>query len=120
MIGTAFSVMIRLELAAPGVQFLSGDHQLFNVIISAHAFIMIFFMVMPGLVGGFGKICINMNTIKRHLSIKKELKSHTGPTELELRSKLGAYLAGLIEADGTFAVHNKDSNIKKYNPKIAV
>lgn len=54
MIGTAFSVMIRLELASPGVQFLSGDHQLFNVIISAHAFIMIFFMVMPGLVGGFG------------------------------------------------------------------
>jgi hypothetical protein len=47
MIGTAFSVMIRLELAAPGVQFLSGDHQLFNVIISAHAFIMIFFMVKP-------------------------------------------------------------------------
>jgi hypothetical protein len=45
MIGTAFSVMIRLELAAPGVQFLAGDHQLFNVIISAHAFIMIFFMV---------------------------------------------------------------------------
>jgi cytochrome c oxidase subunit 1 len=54
MIGTAFSVIIRMELAAPGVQFLQGDHQLFNVIISAHAFIMIFFMVMPGLVGGFG------------------------------------------------------------------
>jgi len=45
MIGTAFSVLIRLELAAPGVQFLQGDHQLFNVIITAHAFIMIFFMV---------------------------------------------------------------------------
>ena len=54
MIGTAFSVLIRLELSNPGVQYLQGDHQLFNVIISAHAFIMIFFMVMPGLVGGFG------------------------------------------------------------------
>jgi len=54
MIGTAFSVIIRLELSSPGVQFLQGDHQLFNVIITAHAFIMIFFMVMPGLVGGFG------------------------------------------------------------------
>ena len=54
MIGTAFSVLIRLELSAPGVQFLQGDHQLFNVIITAHAFVMIFFMVMPAPVGGFG------------------------------------------------------------------
>jgi hypothetical protein len=45
MIGSAFSVLIRLELSSPGVQFLQGDHQLFNVIITAHAFIMIFFMV---------------------------------------------------------------------------
>ena len=45
IIGTAFSVLIRLELAAPGVQFLQGDHQLFNVIITAHALIMIFYMV---------------------------------------------------------------------------
>lgn len=40
MIGSAFSVLIRLELSSPGVQFLQGDHQLFNVIITAHAFIM--------------------------------------------------------------------------------
>ena len=54
MIGTAFSVLIRLELSSPGVQFLQGDHQLYNVIVTAHAFLMIFFMVMPALVGGFG------------------------------------------------------------------
>ena len=54
MIGTAFSMIIRLELSAPGVQFLHGDHQLFNVVITAHAIVMIFFMVMPALVGGFG------------------------------------------------------------------
>lgn len=40
MIGSAFSIFIRMELAAPGVQFLEGDHQLFNVIITAHALIM--------------------------------------------------------------------------------
>ena len=35
MIGTAFSLLIRIELAAPGVQILQGDHQLYNVIITA-------------------------------------------------------------------------------------
>ena len=31
-----------------------------------------------------------------------------------------SYLAGLIEGDGTFAVHNKNSTSKKYLPKIII
>jgi cytochrome c oxidase subunit 1 len=54
MVGTCFSMLIRLELASPGIQFLEGNHQLYNVIVTAHAFVMIFFMVMPALIGGFG------------------------------------------------------------------
>ena len=54
VVGTILSVVIRLELAYPGNQFFSGNHQLYNVVVTAHAFIMIFFMVMPILIGGFG------------------------------------------------------------------
>ena len=44
LVGTAFSVLIRLELSGPGVQYIA-DYQLYNSIITAHAIIMIFFMV---------------------------------------------------------------------------
>jgi cytochrome c oxidase subunit 1 len=57
LIGTAFSVLIRLELSGPGVQYIS-DNQLYNSIITAHAIMMIFFMVMPALIGGFGNFLL--------------------------------------------------------------
>ena len=54
LIGGLISVVMRMQLSSPASDFLSGNHQLFNVLITAHAFLMIFFMVMPILIGGFG------------------------------------------------------------------
>lgn len=56
--GTAASVIIRLELAAPGNGILEGNNQLYNSIITSHAILMIFFMVMPSLMGGFANYLV--------------------------------------------------------------
>ena len=54
LIGGAFSVLFRIQLSVPGSNFLGGDYQFYNVLITAHALIMVFFMIMPALFGGFG------------------------------------------------------------------
>jgi cytochrome c oxidase subunit 1 len=53
ILGGFFSVMVRLELAEPGLQFFS-DNQVYNVFLTAHGLLMVFFMVMPAMMGGFG------------------------------------------------------------------
>jgi cytochrome c oxidase subunit I len=67
IIGGAISGVMRMELAAPGIQYLpmltmaleGTDNidvalHMWNVLITAHGLIMVFFMVMPALIGGFG------------------------------------------------------------------
>ncbi|MBX6321816.1 MAG: cytochrome c oxidase subunit I, partial [Rhodospirillaceae bacterium] len=59
LVGGALSIMMRMELQHPGVQYFVGadglpDGQHWNVFITAHGLIMIFFMVMPAMIGGFG------------------------------------------------------------------
>ena len=53
ILGMGASMGIRLELAVPGIQFIT-DSQFYNVLVTAHGFLMVFFVVMPALIGGFG------------------------------------------------------------------
>src|SRR5690349_20646501 len=70
VIGGLLSVMMRIELAEPGIQYFHGlaamvyggtadasidaGKHMYNVFVTAHGLIMIFFMVMPAMIGGFG------------------------------------------------------------------
>lgn len=69
---------------------------------------------MPALIGGFGKIKNKNIQMKNITTLESKFE------ESEIRLKLGAYLAGLIEADGSFAIHDKDSKAKRYLPKIII
>ena len=53
LVGGALSVMMRLELQEPGLQYFSNPG-IYNVFVTGHGLIMVFFMVMPAMIGGFG------------------------------------------------------------------
>ena len=64
---------------------------------------------MPAMIGGFGKIKENKKKVFYNTKQITNKKSNIGP-----------YLAGLIEADGSIAVHDKNTKSKRYRPKILV
>ena len=56
IIASTLSLIIRMELSGPGIQYLTSDKfgQIYNILITAHGLIMIFYTVMPAFIGGFG------------------------------------------------------------------
>ncbi len=53
LLGGFLSIMMRLELQEPGLQYFTNP-QTYNVFVTGHGLIMVFFVVMPAVIGGYG------------------------------------------------------------------
>jgi len=56
VLGTFFSILIRIQLANSNSELLLDNYHYYNSIITLHGIIMIFMVVMPIMIGGFGNI----------------------------------------------------------------
>ncbi|MDH3215657.1 MAG: cytochrome c oxidase subunit I [Candidatus Krumholzibacteria bacterium] len=59
LIGATFGILMRLELIAPGKQFI--DAQTYNTFFTLHGVIMIFLFVIPGLSASFGNFFLPLH-----------------------------------------------------------
>ncbi|MCS6983939.1 MAG: cytochrome c oxidase subunit I [Leptospiraceae bacterium] len=56
LVGGVFALLMRAELARPGMQFM--DPQTYNVLMTLHGSIMIFLFIVPGIVATFGNFVL--------------------------------------------------------------
>lgn len=54
IMGTTYSIIIRLELSSPDFSILNFNNQIYNSVVTTHAILMIFYFIMPIMIGGFG------------------------------------------------------------------
>ena len=59
IIGSIYSMVLRVELYGTGVRIISPENQYFyNLVFTLHGILMIFYMVIPVLYGGFGNYMV--------------------------------------------------------------
>lgn len=120
IVGTSLSLIIRSELAVPGMHIIESEKfgQIYNVIITAHAIFMVFFFVMPTAIGAFGNYIIPI------MIGSVDMAFNFGRKDLSVQSLFSNYLAGLYEGEGYIWIPKNKKNpvygIQKSNPVFGI